>query len=130
MKDGELLLFRTKQGVKFETEVVASDGARALGLSYRDRLPPRQGLFFFYADEPQRRSMWMPNMRFPLDIIWLDGSLKIVNIRKNVQPCPNLEKCPRVSSVYRVQHAIELVAGEADDMGLRIGDKLTFLKKL
>lgn len=130
MKDGDVLLFRTKQGERFTTELAMTERKRKRGLSYRDRLPPKQGMFFLHTDEPQRRSMWMPHMRFPLDIVWLDGELKIVSIRKNVQPCANLNDCPSISSIYKSQHAIEFPAGEADDIGLRVGDRITFVRSL
>ena len=81
-------------------------------------------MFFFHADEPKRRSMWMPNMKFPLDIVWLDGNLKIVSIRLNIQPCPSLAECPRVSSIVKCQHAIELPAGSAEDFDLEVGQTL------
>jgi uncharacterized membrane protein (UPF0127 family) len=125
MKDGDILTFdghRNKP--EFRTEVVISEEAKRRGLMFRDRLPPQTGMFFVYQDEPQRRNMWMPNMRFPLDIVWLDSSLKIVSIRSNVEPCPNIRNCPRISSIYKCQYAIEFPAGEVEALGLRIGDVL------
>jgi len=71
--------------------------------------------------------MWMNNMRFPLDIVWLDGALKIVSIRKDVQPCISAAECPNISSIYKAQHAIELAAGDADALGLSPGDTLKFI---
>lgn len=69
----------------------------------------------------------MNNMRFPLDIVWLDGSLKIMSIRKDAQPCISAAECPNISSIYKAQHAIELAAGDADALGLSVGDTLTFI---
>jgi uncharacterized membrane protein (UPF0127 family) len=126
MKDGEILTFaghRLKP--EFQVEVVVSEAARQRGLMFRDRLPPHRGMFFFYDDEPQRRNMWMPNMRFPLDIVWLDEKLKIVSIRHNIEPCADIRRCPRISSIYKCQYAIEFPAGEVAALGLRVGDILT-----
>ena len=72
--------------------------------------------------------MWMNNMRFPLDIVWLDGSLKIMSIRKDAQPCISAAECPSISSIYKAQHAIELAAGDAAALGLSVGDTLKFIK--
>lgn len=125
MKDGDILKFAGhRHKPEFQVEVVASEDAKRRGLMYRDRLPPHRGMFFCYDDEPQRRSMWMPNMRFPLDIVWLDSSFKIVSIRYNVEPCPDIRRCPRISSIYKCQHAIEFPAGEVQSLGLRVGDIL------
>ena len=130
MKDGDILLFRTPSGKRFKTELVQTVAALKKGLMYRDGLPPKQGMFFLFTDPPHRRSMWMNNMRFPLDIVWLDGTLKIVSIRKDVQPCISSAECPNISSIYKAQHAIELAAGDADALGLSIGDSLKFVKLL
>jgi uncharacterized membrane protein (UPF0127 family) len=121
MKDGDTLTLRTPAGQTLKTELALSDDKKRDGFQFRDRPRAKTGLFFLNTDMPHRRSMWMPNMRFPLDIVWLDGSLTIVSIRKDVQPCPNLDTCPNVSSIYKAQHAIELGAGDADALGLKPG---------
>jgi uncharacterized membrane protein (UPF0127 family) len=128
MKDGDKLIFRTPSGRRFTTDLAFTAAATKKGLMYRDGLPPQQGMFFLFTDPPHRRSMWMNNMRFPLDIVWLDGALQIVSIRKDVQPCISSAECPSISSIYKAQHAIELAAGDADALGLQQGDQLRFLK--
>ena len=127
MKDGDTLVFRTPSGKRFTTELVQSRYATKKGLMYRDGLPSKTGMFFLFTDPPHRRGMWMNNMRFPLDIVWLDGALKIVSIRKDVQPCISAAECPSISSIYKAQHAIELTAGDADALGLSPGDTLRFV---
>lgn len=128
MKDGDILYFRTEGGKRFMTELVTSTHAKKKGLMFRDGLPHRQGMFFLYTEPAKRRSMWMNNMRFPLDIVWLDGSLTITNIRYNCEPCISEADCPRISSVYKSQHAIELTTGEAAELGLQIGQKIKLTK--
>jgi len=128
MKDGDTLLFRTPSGKRFTTELVQTAPALKKGLMYRDGLPSKTGMFFLFTDPPHRRSMWMNNMRFPLDIVWLDGSLKIVSIRKDAQPCISADECPSISSIYKAQHAIEFATGDADLLGLSPGDTLKFVK--
>ncbi len=124
MKDGDTLTLRTPEGQTFKTELALSDERKIEGFQFRDKPRSKTGLFFLNTDAPHRRSMWMPNMRFPLDIVWLDGSLTIVSIRKDVQPCLNIDNCPRVSSIYKAQHAIELAAGDADALRLKPGTTL------
>ena len=129
MKDGDILSFKTPSKQYLQTEVVMTAAATKKGLMFRDGLPPQTGMFFFYADPPKRKSMWMNNMRFPLDIVWLDGSLTIVNIRYDCQPCENASQCPRISSVRKAQHAIELTAGDAAALGLEVGQTLKLVKR-
>jgi uncharacterized membrane protein (UPF0127 family) len=127
MKDGDRVLFVVPSGSILKTELVITTESKKKGLMFRKRLPPGEGMFFYHADEPRRRSMWMPNMKFPLDIIWLDGNLKIVSIRANVQPCPSTDECPSISSIVKCQHAIELPAGSAEDFDLEVGQILRLL---
>lgn len=105
-------------------ELAISSEVKRMGFQFRDRPRAKTGIFFLNAEPPHRQSMWMPNMRFPLDIVWLDGNLTIVSIRKNVPPCPNIDNCPNVSSIYKAQHAIEIAAGDADTLRLKPGDTL------
>jgi uncharacterized membrane protein (UPF0127 family) len=128
MKDGDILYFRTETGKRFTAELATTTPMKKKGLMFRDGLPHRQGLFFLYTDPAKRRSMWMKNMRFPLDLVWLDGSLTIVNIRYNCEPCSSDLECPRISSIYKAQHAIEFSAGEADELGLHIGQRIKLTK--
>jgi uncharacterized membrane protein (UPF0127 family) len=125
MRDGDILFFSGVRGnPPFKTEVALSEPKKKQGLMYRDGLPRHTGMFFLNTDESKRRSMWMPNMRFPLDIVWLDGTLKIVSIRYNCEPCISLDDCPSISSIKKCQHAIEFAAGEVKALGLREGDRL------
>jgi uncharacterized membrane protein (UPF0127 family) len=131
MRDGDILTFRTQGGVTLKLELALSEEKRALGLMHRKELESRKGMFFLYTDEPQRRSMWMKNMNIPLDIVWLDGSLRVLSMKKGAEPCCERDdsRCPRYSSIYKCQHAIELAAGEIDKLGITIGERLTFVKR-
>ena len=129
MKDGDLLVFSGVRGHSpFQTELALTEETKKRGLMYRDGLPKHTGMFFLNTDPPKRRSMWMPNMRFPLDIVWLDGALKIVSIRYDCEPCTSTGDCPSISSIKKCQHAIEFAAGEAKALGLREGDRLKLIK--
>jgi uncharacterized membrane protein (UPF0127 family) len=128
MKDGDTLHLRTPKGQRFEAELALSAPATKKGLMFRDGLPSKTGMFFLFTEPAKRRSMWMNNMRFPLDVVWLDGSLTIVSIRYNCEPCVSEERCPRISSIRKAQHAIEFSAGDADALGLQIGQTLKLLK--
>ncbi len=96
------------------------------GLSGRDPLKPGTGMLFIF-DDLSFQSMWMPEMRFPLDIIWLDENLSVVHITEGCPPCPDVrpENCPSYESKYRVKYAIEVVAGQAAIYGFTQGIKLS-----
>jgi uncharacterized membrane protein (UPF0127 family) len=76
--------------------------ARALGLARLDALPPDWALHI-----PRCRSVHTFGMRFALDLVWLDGEGRIVEIRRGV-PRRRTIACGRARSV------VELSAGQAD----------------
>ena len=70
--------------VTVTVELARSHVEKARGLSGRMDLKPGQGMLFVY-DLPQPIGIWMKDMRFPLDIIWIREG-KIVHIEKNAPP--------------------------------------------
>jgi uncharacterized protein len=58
---------------------------RTLGLSGRTTLLPDTGMLFVF-DQPGAHGIWMKDMRFPIDILWIDAHYTIVHIEKNVSP--------------------------------------------
>lgn len=110
---------------RFQVEVASTPEQLRKGLSERPFLKPRNGLLFIFPNEGIQ-SMWMPNMNFPLDIVWIDSYKTIVKIETNVQPCFQNKNCKSYSSVYPVRYAIELNAGDAQRIGLYVGLKLSF----
>ena len=73
-----------------------------LGLARLDELPPDRALHI-----PRCRSVHTFGMRFPLDLIWLDGDGKVVDVDRNV-PRRKLKSCRGARSV------VETGAGQAD----------------
>lgn len=58
---------------------------RNMGLMDVTDLPPDRGMLFVYPDE-EPRSFWMVNTPLPLDIIYVDAEMEIINIYHNTQP--------------------------------------------
>jgi uncharacterized membrane protein (UPF0127 family) len=108
---------------RFQVEVAESDREITRGLMYRERLGKFQGMLFVFP-KLEVHSMWMPNMYFPLDIVWIDNEKKIVKIEENVSPCSGTHNCTSYSSLYPSKYAIELKAGDADIYGVEVGKNL------
>jgi len=72
-------------GNSFEVEIADIPLARQCGLSYRESLKPETGMLFVFGTV-DFHSMWMKEMRFPLDIIWLDEELRVIYSAINVLP--------------------------------------------
>jgi len=125
VKDGDT--YKLKVGGRvFTVSVVVSPEARRRGLSGKPELPTGTGVLFIF-ETLSYQSMWMPDMKFPLDIVWLDENLNVVNITYNATPCASVDDCPSYSSVNLVKYAIEMVAGEANKYAFSEGEALKII---
>jgi uncharacterized membrane protein (UPF0127 family) len=86
-------------------EVADTDAARAHGLSDRQSMPLNRGMLFEF-DQPGRQCMWMKDMRFDLDMIWLDTDGKVTHVAQRVDP----ESYPK-SFCGEGKYVIEVNAG-------------------
>jgi uncharacterized membrane protein (UPF0127 family) len=123
--DGDKFRLRIGKGSRAtcNVEVVVSPAAIKQGLSGRPPLPSGNGMLFIFSSI-SKQGMWMIEMKFPLDIIWLDETMTVVHITKDCPPCPSKNECPTYSSRFKVKYAIELKAGDADAYGFAIGKSL------
>src|SRR5437870_13130998 len=73
-------------GKVLQTEVMVSDEDRQMGLMFRPSLPLDHGMLFIFA-QPDFHGIWMKNCKFPIDIVWLDGEARVVQVAQRVPPC-------------------------------------------
>jgi len=110
-----------------ETVLVRS-GARVVSTScsLADTLPTRfRGLMGRRQLEPGEGLLLRPSgsihtcfMRFAIDVVFLDAELEVVAISPAVPPW-------RLRVEPRARCVLELPAGEADHVGIAVGDRLT-----
>ncbi len=88
-----------------------------------------EGLFFVY-NTMSAKTFWMPETYFNLDIIFLDLSMKVVGLEKNVKHFKGRDpiKSIPVTGTYYSAHVLELHAGEADKYHIRVGSILKWKK--
>lgn len=93
---------------------------RAMGLSSFDTLEEDEAMLFIF-DYPGRYPFWMKDMKFAIDIVWLDVSGVIVYIKENAEPSdyPNAYY-PDTDALY----VIEFVSGFVEKQNIQIGDTL------
>jgi uncharacterized membrane protein (UPF0127 family) len=110
-------------GYTYHLEIAASPAAQAKGLGNRLSMSAHHGMLFFNL-YPSRECFWMKDMYFPLDIVWLNGTKQIVQVRSDVRPdsFPNTYCAPSGLA----QYVIELHAGEAVRAGIAPGQVLQF----
>lgn len=110
------------KGVQILVTVAATDAERIQGLSGRPSLGEGEGELFIF-DAPARPGFWMKEMRFPIDIVWIDSDKKISQITPNVAP----ETYPRAFYPDSpVRYVLEVNAGWATRHSLAVGDQASW----
>ena len=75
----------------------------------------------FVYEQPQPIGIWMKDMRFSLDIIWIrDG--RIVHVEKNAPPL--VPSGPERVYTATGEAVLEVPAGFADQQKIRVGDRV------
>jgi uncharacterized membrane protein (UPF0127 family) len=104
-----------------ELERLETNQKRLKGLSDREYLAANTGVLFVY-DSPASECIWMKDMRFSIDTIWLNESKTIKKIERNVSPATY----PATFCQDETMYVIELNAGDVKKAGLQVGQKLSF----
>ncbi|MFQ6082526.1 MAG: DUF192 domain-containing protein [Candidatus Aminicenantia bacterium] len=112
-------------GKSVTAELAITDQERAVGLMFRESLSSDQGMLFIFEEEGYY-SFWMKNMKFAIDIIWIDENKRILHIEEKVLPCRK-EPCPSYLSSLPARYVLELVAGKVKEENLKIYDQLDFI---
>src|ERR671936_3002741 len=93
--------------------VAGSALARMRGLLGRRELPAGEGILLRPA-----ASIHTAFMRFPIDVVFVDGSGRVLEIAHSLPPW-------RAAACKGAKAAIELAAGECSRRDLEVGDELT-----
>jgi uncharacterized protein len=117
-------ILRKETDETFFVEVVRDRRALEKGLSHRESMPEDHGMLFV-LDASQEHAFWMKEMRFPLDIIFIGGDMKITEILENLQTC---EQCPVYFPKKQPAYALEINAGRAAKNRLSVDDTMAFEK--
>lgn len=108
-------------GEDFRVAVADNSATRVQGLSGRTGLPENEGLLFVFERAGQH-GIWMKDMQFAIDIIWIDANGAIVHIEHVVAP----ETFPHIFvSDTDALYVLEVKAGEAERVGVSVGDYVT-----
>jgi len=108
--------------VMFKVELAETSAEKTKGLMYRTELPEEHGmLFIFEKDSP--RNFWMKNTLIPLDMIFINSELEVVEVKANVPPCKD-DPCPSYPS-EPARYVLEVNGGLAEKKGIKAGSIVT-----
>lgn len=97
---------------------------RMIGLMFRDSLKDNQCMLFIFAS-PGMHRLWMRNMLFAIDVIWLDRECNVVDIANSLMPCKSIASCPEYGPKSEAKYIIELNAGELAKTGIKTGSRIS-----
>ena len=109
-------------------ELAITPAERGQGLSGREELPQGTGMLFIFEGD-QHLAFWMPDMNFPLDMVWIDSGCQVVDATLNApvpEPGQSLADLPRFSPSAPSRFVLEINAGEFEGAGLTAGESAMF----
>ncbi len=115
LAEGRLIL---ADHVTVTVELARSMEEKVRGLSGRPPLHPGHGMLFVY-DRPQPIGIWMKDMRFPLDIVWIRDA-RVVHIEPNAPPLT--AGAPEKVYTATGDLVLEVPAGFTAEKKIRVGD--------
>lgn len=107
----------------YKLEVADTDQEKQIGLSGRDSLGENQGMVFVF-DNPGLYSFWMKEMKFPIDIIYLNGNRVVTVIENAAAPSSENEELPIYQPEEKANRVLELKAGTAKAHGIQKGSEI------
>jgi uncharacterized membrane protein (UPF0127 family) len=112
--------------MKIKAEVADSFVKQAKGLMFRNELAEDEGMLFVF-NKSGYHSIWMANMRFPIDIIWMNESKHVVTIKKDAQPCTI--SCENYRPSEPARYVLEVNSGFASKHAIKNGSVAEFSLK-
>jgi uncharacterized membrane protein (UPF0127 family) len=115
----------TVNGMVLIADIAATDEQKIKGLSVKDSLAENEAMLFVYDNEAEH-TFWMKDMKFPIDIIWIDTNKTVVHIEHNLQPCSSELLCPSYKPIDDSLYVLETVSGFAEKHDIAKGTPVDF----
>lgn len=106
-------------GATYHMTVLRSDAELQKGLSGTKSLPDGEAMVFAFGRD-NKWGIWMKDMNYPIDIVWLNADREVVYTVSDAQPSsyPKTIFTPDTESRY----VIELPSGTIERTGITKGD--------
>lgn len=112
---------------EYKINLTQTEEDRKKGLAIFDSLPANEGMLFSF-DQEDYYVFWMKDMKFNIDIIFLDQDKKVLEVFESVKAEPGVQDMDlkTYSSKLKSQFIIELKEGETRKNGIKPGDTVLF----
>ncbi|OGS11215.1 MAG: hypothetical protein A2234_11045 [Elusimicrobia bacterium RIFOXYA2_FULL_58_8] len=116
-----LVTLTMPDGSRVEAELALTPQAQTRGLMFKETMPDKAGMLFVFADD-EIRTFWMKNTYVSLDIVFLDGDMKVRNVFHRVPRSNPSQPEAEVAKVSApAKFVLELAAGKARKSRLQPG---------
>lgn len=108
----------------FKAEAPNNQAAFDKGLGGRPCILPNEAMIFPFI-RPAQYAFWMKDMKFPIDIVWIDANHQVVANQINLKPSsyPNQYANPKQ---YPAQYVLEIKANQSKQLGITLGTIVQF----
>jgi uncharacterized membrane protein (UPF0127 family) len=106
--------------IPFEIELAQSDYQKETGLMHRKQMKIDRGMLFIYEDQIERQTFCMKNMVIPLDLIYLNSELEIVDFNLDTKPLSEDHILSKIPSMF----VVELNADQVNQLTIKKGDQV------
>ena len=117
-KTSELTVATASGPHNFTIELALTGAQMEQGLMFRHSLAPDAGMLFDFG-AATNVTMWMKNTFIPLDMLFLDGNGRILDIHQRAVP----QSLDMISAKAPARYVIELNGGTAERLGIEPGDR-------
>lgn len=108
-------------GHTFNLYLAQTSQEQSIGLAKFNKIEQNQAMLFLF-DKSDNYSFWMKDMKFPIDIIFIQDN-KVVDVFNKVPVSPN-ENLPIYTTKTKANKVLEINAGLAKNYGIKIGSEV------
>lgn len=113
-------------GAQLFVSVADTPPTRQQGLSGTAGLGEFEGKLFIF-DEAAPYGIWMREMNYAIDIVWINDALTVVHVENKVSP----DTYPKTFTPPQpARYVLETNSGVAEKYGIRTGDTVSFSEQL
>jgi len=107
----------------FNIETVKSEKDKQIGLTKYKSIKENQGMLFAF-DTENKYSFWMKNMKFPIDIIFINNDEIVDYVENATPPAPDTEPATYEPQLP-VNYVLEIKSGLVKKYNIKTGDKIS-----